>query len=190
MLAIDRLVIVRHGESTYNAERRLQGQADPPLSERGRQEATALAASLNGVGTGRVVTSDLIRARETAALLGHPDAPTDVRLREIDVGEWQGRPLGEFPGGFETSWRGGPLTPPGGETWEQLVERVGAAVDELIAAGGPWLVVAHGGVVRAAVVHLTGADPQRLDGPANCSVTVVEGGRLLGYAWTPTLSAS
>jgi broad specificity phosphatase PhoE len=76
-------------------------------------------------------------------------------------------------------------------TWDpDLVERVGAAVDELIAAGGRWLVVAHGGVVRAAVVHLTGAEAQRLAGPANCSVTVIAGGRLLGYAWTPRLSVT
>jgi probable phosphoglycerate mutase len=191
MLASDRILLVRHGESTWNAERRLQGQADTPLSDRGRREAAALAPSLDGsIPPGRVIASDLERARETAALLGHADAPTDPRLREIDVGEWAGRPLTEFPPGFETSWRGGPLTPPGGETWEQLVQRVGPAIDELVAAGGPWLVVAHGGVVRAAVVHLTGADAQRLEGPANCSVTVVAGGRLLSYAWTPELSLS
>jgi glucosyl-3-phosphoglycerate phosphatase len=188
MLARDRILLVRHGESTYNAEARLQGQADPPLSDRGRREATALAGALNGLAPDRVISSDLIRARETAALLGHPDAATDARLREIDVGEWQGRPLSDFPSGSETSWRGGPLTPPGGESWAEMVVRVGGAVDELIAAGGEWLVIAHGGVVRAAVVHLTGADSQQLAGPANCSVTVVSGGRLLAYAWTPELS--
>jgi glucosyl-3-phosphoglycerate phosphatase len=190
MLAGERILLVRHGESTYNAEARLQGQADPPLSERGREEARVLARSLNGISPDRVISSDLVRARETAALLGHPHAATDARLREIDVGQWQGRPLSDFPGGSEPSWRGGPLTPPGGESWGQLVERVGAAVDELIAAGGSWLVIAHGGVVRAAVTHLTGADSQRLAGPANCSVTVVAGGRLLGYAWTPQLSVT
>jgi broad specificity phosphatase PhoE len=190
MLARDRIILVRHGESTYNAEARLQGQADPPLTDRGRREATALAHALDGVAPDRVIASDLIRAQETAALLGHPDAPTDRRLREIDVGEWQGRPISDFPSGSEPSWRGGPLTPPGGETWAQLVERVGVVVDELLAAGGHWLVVAHGGVVRAAVVHLTGVDSRRLAGPANCSATVVARHRLLAYAWTPQLSVS
>jgi glucosyl-3-phosphoglycerate phosphatase len=183
MLATDRLVLVRHGESTYNAEGRLQGQADPPLSARGRAEAEALAGLLDG----RVISSDLARARETAALLGHPGVPTDSRLREIDVGEWEGRMLAEFPPGPEFSWRGGPVVPPGGEAWPELVERVGAVVDELL-ADGPWIAVAHGGVVRAAVTHLTGADARSLAGPANASVTVLEGRRLRAYAWTPQLS--
>jgi broad specificity phosphatase PhoE len=190
MLATDRLFLVRHGESTYNAEGRLQGQADPPLSPLGRAEAEALARSLDGLSA-QAVVSDLVRARETAALLGHPDAPTDRRLREIDVGEWEGRMLAEFPAGPEFSWRGGPVVPPGGEAWEELVARVGGAVDELLdAGGGPWLVIAHGGVVRAAVTHLTGADARQLAGPANASVTVLEGRRLRAYAWTPQLSVA
>ena len=188
MLATDRLFLVRHGESTYNAEGLLQGQADPPLSPRGRAEAEALARALDGSAPPHVIASDLVRARETAALLGHPKAPTDARLREIDVGEWAGRPISDFPPGSEPSWRGGPLVPPGGEPWPELVRRVGAVVDELLADGGAWLVVAHGGVVRAAVVHLTGADARSLAGPANASVTVLEGRRLRAYAWTPQLS--
>ena len=189
MLATDRLFLVRHGESTYNAEGRLQGQADPPLSPRGRAEAEALAQVLNGMAPARVIASDLVRARETAAILGHPEAPTDPRLREIGVGEWAGRPISDFPSGSEPSWRGGPLVPPGGEAWPALVTRVGAVIDELLASGGPWLVVAHGGVVRAAVTHLTGADSRQLAGPANASVTVLDGRRLRAYAWTPQLSA-
>ena len=65
---------------------------------------------------------------------------------------------------------------------------MGGAVDELLAAGGPWLVVCHGGVVRAALSHVTGADPQRVAGPANASVTILKGARLLAYGWTPGLS--
>src|SRR3954470_3978960 len=114
MLATDRLFLVRHGESTYNAEGRLQGQADPPLTPRGRAEAAALAQALDGIAPGRVIASDLGRARETAALLGHPEAPTDPRLREIDVGEWAGRPISDFPAGSEPSWRGGGGGPPRG----------------------------------------------------------------------------
>jgi broad specificity phosphatase PhoE len=185
MLAIDRLVIVRHGESVWNAEGRLQGQADPPLSPKGREEARLLAAAVNGALPARAVSSDLIRARETAALLGHPDAATDTRLREIDVGEWAGGKLAELP--QDTSWRAGTITPPGGETWSQFVARVAGALDELI-EGGPTLIVAHGGVVRAAVAHLTGADARRLQGPGNASVTVLSRERLHAYAWTPKLS--
>jgi glucosyl-3-phosphoglycerate phosphatase len=185
-----RLVFVRHGQSTFNAQMRLQGQADPPLSEPGRAEARLLAASLPPFE--QVVCSDLVRASETAALLGYPDAERDRRWREIDVGDWEGRPLADFPDETERSWRGGSVTPPRGETWTQFQARVGGAVDDLVRRGGAWLVVCHGGVVRAVVSYVTGANPQAIAGPANTSVTVIEAGprlRLERYAWTPVMSA-
>src|SRR5918995_6428158 len=70
MLSRDRLILVRHGESTWNAEELLQGQLDPPLSERGREQSKALAGMLDGLPEDRVLCSDLGRARETAELLG------------------------------------------------------------------------------------------------------------------------
>lgn len=176
------LVLVRHGQSTFNADGLLQGQADPPLSEAGRAEARQLAAALPRFEN--VLTSDLQRAVETAALLGYPDAVRDPRWREIDVAGWAGRPLSEFPSGTEPAWRGGPLAAPGGETWDDLVARVGAAVDEL---EGRWLIVCHGGAVRAALSHVTGVDPRRVAGPANASVTVLRNGFLEIYGWTVTL---
>jgi broad specificity phosphatase PhoE len=116
----------------------------------------------------------------------------DPRWREVGVGEWQGRPLAELPPGGEPSWRGGPLVPPGGETWQQMAARVAEAVEDLRDRGGSWLVVCHGGTIRAAVAHLTGADARRIAGPANASVTVigVDGERsrpaqLHAFAWTP-----
>jgi glucosyl-3-phosphoglycerate phosphatase len=180
-----RIVLVRHGQSTWNAEGRLQGQADPPLSELGRREAAALAPVLRGFAAERVLTSDLRRARETAAELGHPEAAPDPVWREIDVGEWAGRMLADLPAGPDPSWRGGDLLPPGGERWEELEARVADAVDGLVARGGEWLVVTHGGVIRAAVAYVTGADAQRIAGPGNASVTVVEPERLLAFGWTP-----
>ena len=186
-----RLLLIRHGQSTYNAEGRLQGQADPPLSDAGRAEAERLKPFLPRFE--QVVTSDLVRASETAAILGYPEARRDVRWREIDVGEWSGRSIPQLRDQWDASWRGGSVTPPGGETWAQLQARVGGAVDELVAAGGDWLVICHGGVVRAAIAHVTGADATRIAGPANASATVLRIGsppRLETYGWTPDLSAS
>ena len=190
MLSRDRLILVRHGESTWNAEELLQGQLDPPLSERGRGQSQALAGMLDGVPADRVVCSDLGRARETAELLGLRPARFDARWREIDVGEWGGRPAAEIDaqGGELTNWRGGPRTAPGGETWEAFSARVAGAVDELVAAGGPWMVVCHGGCIRAAVAHVTGADALALGSPPNASATVFELGprpRLLVYGSLP-----
>src|SRR3954464_12954101 len=131
-----RLILVRHGQSTHNAQARLQGQADPPLSDAGRAEAELLRPALPAFEDDRVVTSDLQRAAQTAALLGYPGARREPRLREIDVGAWEGRSLSDFPPGPETAWRGGPLKAPDGESWAELQSRVGQAIDELVAAGG------------------------------------------------------
>ena len=186
-----RLILVRHGQSTFNAQARLQGQADPPLSDAGRAEAERLKPALERFPQEQVVTSDLQRARETAALLGYPDARLDPRFREIDVGEWAGRALSEFPAGSEPAWRGGDLHAPGGESWAEFQARVGGGIDELLGSGRSWLVVCHGGVVRAALSHVTGADPQRVAGPANTSVTIFRAdspARVEAYGWVPTLS--
>ena len=188
----DRLVIVRHGESTWNAEERLQGQLDPPLSERGREQARALreAVDLSGFPPERVISSDLTRARETAELLGVTPGRFDPQWREIDIGEWGGRTAAEIDAqdGGLTNWRGGPRTAPDGEPWSAFAERISGAVDELSAAGGSWLVVSHGGCVRASCAHLTGADHLRLGSPGNASTTTFELGsrpRLMMYGWLP-----
>jgi broad specificity phosphatase PhoE len=172
MLSRDRLILVRHGESTWNAEELLQGQLDPPLSERGREQSAALAPIVDAVPDERIVCSDLGRARETA------------------VGEWGGRPAAEIDaqGSELTNWRGGPRKAPSGESWEAFAGRVASAVDELIAAGGPWMVICHGGCIRAAVAHVTGADALALGSPPNASATVFELGRrprLLVYGSLP-----
>lgn len=185
MLTPPRLFLVRHGQSTYNAQGLLQGQADPPLSDAGRAQAVALRPFLPRLT--QVVTSDLVRASETAALLGHPDARPDPRWREIDLGSWSGRAISDFSDEHECAWRGGGLHADDGESWEGFVARVGGAVEDLVAAGGDWLVVCHGGAVRAALTYVTGVDPRRVEGPANTSVTVLCPPRVERYAWTPAL---
>jgi broad specificity phosphatase PhoE len=185
----ERLLIVRHGESTWNAEERLQGQLDPPLSGLGREQAAALgrAVDLTGFPSERILCSDLARARETAELLGVRPGRFEPRWREIDIGAWGGRPAAEVDAeaGGLTNWRGGPVTAPDGEPWTAFAERVAGAFDELAAAGGSWLVISHGGCVRAATAHVTGADHLRLGSPGNASLTAFELDpcRLLSYGW-------
>jgi len=166
-------MLVRHGESTWNAEHRLQGQADPPLSDLGREQAAALAPFIDGLPDRRL-SSDLARAVETAELIGLAGAPTDARWREIDIGDWAGHTLDELDAEHVAAWRRGEAAPPNAETWPQFQARVAAAVDEL--RGEDVLVVTHGGCVRAATAHLTGADPHALAPPANASLTVIEHG--------------
>jgi broad specificity phosphatase PhoE len=138
-----RVLLVRHGQSTWNAEGRWQGQADPPLSHLGQQQA-------------RVLTSDLARALRTAELV----MPVGVTLerdavwRERNAGEWTGltRPEIEerFPG-WLAAWR----SPPRFEEDDELLARVLPALERLVHDDGVVaLVITHGGVIRTLERHL------------------------------------
>ena len=152
-----RILLVRHGESIWNAEGRWQGAANPPLSEAGRAQARELAAGVTGEGIDSIVTSDLDRANETgrivAAALGLPEPSIDHRWRERDVGEISGHTRAEidakWPGLLE-QWRRGELeSMPGGE--KDITPRVVAALEALATepTGACTLVVTHGGVIGA-----------------------------------------
>ncbi|HJL16600.1 MAG TPA: histidine phosphatase family protein [Sandaracinaceae bacterium LLY-WYZ-13_1] len=175
-----RLFLVRHAESTWNAEGRWQGQSDPPLSPRGRLQARSLAARFFGAALERALCSDLSRAAETAAALGATPEP-EPRLREIDVGDWAGLPRAEVAERFPEQVRGlragEPVRIGGGESMEEFESRVDALVDELRArhAGERVLAVTHGGVVRALATRVLGvrgrASP--LLGVSNTALSVV-----------------
>lgn len=186
-----RLILVRHGESEWNAAGRVQGQADPPLSPAGRAEARALRSLLDREPPDAAVTSDLARAMETGRLLVE-GAATDVRWRESAMGDWTGRPVAELdadPAGRFTDWRAGRADPPGGEPWDDVCARVAEAVAALRAGGvRRALVVTHGGPVRAACAVLAGLAPDHLIPVPNASVTVIDldpVGRLVAYGVRP-----
>ena len=152
-----RLLLVRHGESTWNTEHRWAGQADPPLTDRGRSQARELAGSLTDIDFDRVVSSDLCRATETANLiadaLGAPSPIEDVRLRERSA-VWSGLTSAEievsFPGQLD-AWRSGELRdlPSGSETWDDFLARVGHGIEHNMSCSQSALAVAHAGVFRA-----------------------------------------
>lgn len=152
-------LLIRHAESQWNAEGRWQGQADPPLSERGREQARTLAAALEPQPIAALLCSDLARARETAEIVGvqlglRPDP--DPRLRELDVGEWSGltRPeiVDQAPETLERFEAGEPgVRPGGGESRREIRRRVRSAMQEIAARfdGKRVAVVTHLGVIRA-----------------------------------------
>ncbi len=156
-----RLLLLRHGQSAWNAERRWQGHADPPLSEQGERDATQAAAAIAGADS--VVSSDLRRARRTAELiaarLGVGLGESYPALRERDVGEWSGLTPDEvdlrYPGR-----RAAGIMPPGWESDRSLVARVMPVLGALVASGGNEIVVvSHGGVLRAVEQHLGAEGP-------------------------------
>lgn len=153
------LLLVRHGETDWNAERRWQGHADVPLNARGREQAAALAEQLADDGIDAIYTSDLSRARVTAeivgARLGVP-VVADPDLREIDVGSREG-----LTGEIDRPWDG--------EDSEAHAARILAAVRRIAETHptGRVLVVTHGGSMRRVHEHLG------LDGTGpfeNCTV--------------------
>jgi len=151
------LLLARHGESDWNAARRWQGRADRPLTERGREQARALAARLAHIELDAVYSSNLRRARETAEAVARAQAleVTEVPdLGEVDVGSWSGLTREEaeerYPDGFQR-WLDGHPGWDDGETYAQMADRVLAAVRTIAAehADGRTLIVAHGGPIRA-----------------------------------------
>lgn len=172
-----RLIFVRHGETEWNAARRLQGQADVRLSAAGLRQVEALRPLVEGLGPARSVSSDLSRALETSIALGHGAPRLDPRLREADLGAWTARPIDQLraeEGEAYSAWRAGSYTPPEAEGWEALLRRVRLAVDELRAAGGSHLIVTHGGPIRAACLHLLDLHPRSVLPVAPASITVIE----------------
>jgi probable phosphoglycerate mutase len=154
------ILLVRHGETEWNRQRRVQGHFDSPLTERGITQAGAigrLLATSPGVEAARLVASPLGRARRTAELIREhcavaPELTIDDRLREISVGAWDGltyaeiamRNPGTFDGEGRYEWY---FRAPGGETYAAFAARVGEWLDEA-ADDGLQIVVAHGIVSR------------------------------------------
>jgi broad specificity phosphatase PhoE len=153
-----RLLLLRHGQSTWNADGRWQGQADPPLSPLGEEQARDAARRLGAGQFDRVVSSDLRRARTTAEILaGAVGLPVEVDpdLREIDVGDWQGLTRAEIraqaPGALADWSEGRSESTPRGELRSDLTDRARRALLRAAAASSPGervLIVSHGALIR------------------------------------------
>jgi probable phosphoglycerate mutase len=165
------IYFIRHGETSWNAELRYQGQADVPMNDIGRAQARrngeALLPLLPGVATADFIASPLLRARETMEIvrdvmgLDPQHYRTDDRLKEAHYGAWQGTLLADLPRldaqGMQARlrdpfrWR-----PQGGESYEDLMAR---AVEWVGSIERDAVVVSHGGVSRVLRGHILGLDP-------------------------------
>lgn len=160
------LFALRHGETAWNVEQRIQGQLDTPLNDTGRWQAEQLGAALADAGVQAIFSSDLQRAGDTAAplaaRLGLP-VQTDPALRERHFGQWQGSTYPELEQRYpeETrAWRrrDPDFGPPGGETLAAFHERAIAAYTRLAQAhaGQVLAVFAHGGLLDSLYRAATG----------------------------------
>jgi broad specificity phosphatase PhoE len=186
------IFLARHGESDWNVEKRFQGHSDRPLTERGREQAHALANLVGSEKIDAVYTSPLSRARETAEIVAARAGLKAValpELREVDTGSWSGLSRADvearFPEGF-TRWRSGGSGWEDGESYEEMAERVIGALRKIAEdhPDGRVLVISHGGPIRAihaAAEGLAIKDYRRLkpvEPNARLSAVAVENGRL------------
>ncbi len=166
-----RLIVVRHGETPYNAQGRFTGHLDVPLSALGEQQAGALAERLSTARLDVIVASDLRRARATAqAIARRHELPVeeDADLREMAFGAWEGATYAEVLARDMAEvqrWEVDPTVhaPPGGETVTQLHERVTRALERWRGRypRGTVLWAGHGGVIEVLLCHLLSVELQR-----------------------------
>ncbi len=164
-----RLMLIRHGETDWNATLRYQGHANIPLNEQGRAQAQKAGARLAHYRAAAIYTSDILRAAETAEIVGAATGLTPEpmpNLREIDVGQWEGLTPEELYRRFPEHMAAFDRDPArtvrlGGESYAQLQERALIALNDIHAAyPGDELVLAvsHGGTIRALLCHIIGLD--------------------------------
>lgn len=185
-LVISIIYLSRHGETIWNRSKRIQGQTDIPLTDRGRRQAEALAERLASIPLQRIYTSDLSRARETTEIIASRQRqPVPVlplpELRECDYGLWGGLTYEEIRERFPVDWqawvRGGRIaSPTGGEDFVALGRRAGSVFDRAVREGEDILISAHRGPIRAIICHALGLE-QTLRSRffvTNCSLSALE----------------
>lgn len=182
-----RLVLLRHGQTASNLEHRIQGQLDIEIDDTGHGQAAAAAPHLAALQPVALWSSDLARARQTAAYVAKETGlePTyDARLREYHLGERQGLTHSEYAAGFADEYAmfcSGDLgVVPGAESTQQVVDRMVDALSELLVGIDPGevaMAVSHGAAIRVAVVALLGlgiAAAPALGGLDNCGWAILE----------------
>jgi broad specificity phosphatase PhoE len=179
------VILVRHGETTYNVERRLPGQlAGVALTDEGRRQAQRAAVALSGLPISAVIASPLERARETAEILARGWAlpvRTDPQLMDTDVGSWSGALVDDLNKN-DPAWKAfveHPNQPPAGvEGFEAVRARAVAAVDDALkdATTGNYLVlVAHADIIKLILAHYTAMETEaaRFIAIGNCAISAL-----------------
>ena len=156
------ILLARHGQTDFNAPPvRIQGTLDPPLNETGRAQARELAEQVAGERIVALYTSDMLRARETAAIVGERvglEPIVEPRVRECAWGAWEGRLVEDIAREEPENWQ---AWLDAGESLAEHMERTAAALEEVRAGSLPALVVCHGGTIRVAFAS---REPRGLDG--------------------------
>ncbi len=178
-----RVYIIRHAEAEGNLYRRIHGQYDSLVTDRGMKQIDALARRFEGVHIDAVYSSDLCRARTTAGAIYLPKKlplHTDPRLREISMGVWEDKTWGEVEADETEQYRAFSLSPdrwhvPGSESWEAVQRRMHEAVMSIAAEsdGGTVAIVSHGCAIRAFMSLVLGVPASDRESVPHCDNTSV-----------------
>ena len=155
------IVFARHGQTAPNREGLVLGRADPELTEEGHRQAALLAGALAAEPVTAVLTSPLVRARQTAEAVGAAcgvAVVVDERLVEIDWGAWEGRPTGSLGRPDMETWKAGDGTAPEGEDLDSLTARVESFCTERLGHDGVIVAVSHVSPIKAAAAWAMGVD--------------------------------
>jgi probable phosphoglycerate mutase len=182
--------LIRHGETDWNRDRRIQGQSDTPLNEAGREQSRQLGRRLVEVRFDLAFASDLRRAVETAEIVIESrslNVTTHPGLRERAFGEWEGGSAEDISRAQPEQWaawlrRARDVSPPGGESQVDLERRVTVALDSIVARAHncTLLIVSHGGAIQSALYAWFGVDVRGLANCAGYVFHVDRDGRRLG----------
>jgi broad specificity phosphatase PhoE len=161
------LLLIRHGQTDYNASRKVMGRQPIPLNDVGLRQVGELARKLEGSDIHAVITSPVLRAKQTAEEIakccGGIEVEEAAGLAELDYGEWVNRDIDELIAENPVEWkkyrtRPNEMSFPGGESIEQASKRIGAFADDVARRyeGGRIALVSHADVIKIALVHLLG----------------------------------
>lgn len=191
--------LLRHGQTRWNIEGKIQGKTDIPLNEAGLSQAGFLAAAMEGCGAKALYSSPLLRARQTAEEVAEKTGLT-VRvlpeLQEVDFGLWEGNNwafIGQnYPEDYK-KWEINPAgtTPTGGEDRRSCQERIRNAVEQVIkeSAGGDVIIVAHGGILVYIISYLLRNQSEKREIIVkNASISVIHYNEITGLGFLSVLN--
>jgi len=180
-MRVNKVLFIRHGQTAFNQERRLQGALPVPLDSRGRQQARALARYLQTIPIDAIYTSPRPRALETAQIIGEAlerEAQEDERLAEIAFGDFEGHTFAEvkarYPDAYR-KWEAGyrAYRVPGGESRVDVQRRMAAAWSDIVSAASfeSVAVVGHSSAMMIFLASMFAQLPDK--GMKNCSITTL-----------------
>lgn len=174
-----KLVLIRHGATDWNIERRMQGGTDISINAEGRDQAARLTPFLEAMKPGYVVTSALKRTIETAEAAGCTIDKSDPRLNEYSLGSWEGQLIDDLDPTQYDAWTLGDFNPEGGEGMSDFFLRINGAIFDVLSHASQndidcVAVFAHGGVIRHYLARGLGMDISKMSRHRHAAASVLD----------------